>query len=456
MLACAFLAGAALAAPAADALEAKTAGRDTLIFRNGDLLLGKLAAIGENGLQWNRQDAAEPLAFTTELVGQIDLIHAASQAGMRTNQCQVRLINQDQLQGELISYDGSKLEIDTWYAGRITLSNEVISLIMPLGVTKSSIFEGPEGLDGWTMGKVNPLLAIDSGIWHYKDGAFFATKSASIARDLNLPDSCSLSFDLEWKGFFNIAIALYSESLQPINLANKENEPKFGGFYSLQLNPFSANLLSVVQKEQLRYLGQSAIQAFNQKTSARVDIRCSKDKRLIALLVDGVLVRLWQESEPFSGSGSAVRFVHQGQGSVKISNIKVAEWDGQFEEPAAVTVGNKQDLAKLRNGDKVSGKVQGINQGKMSIQAGANRLDIPIERVKQIELAGPKANLRPVPRTIRAFFGREGGSVSLQLERWDPAATVAFSPVFGKATFKSEAFQRFLFDLNGPILNGPN
>jgi hypothetical protein len=307
------------------------------------------------------------------------------------------------------------------------------------------------------MGKVNPLLAVDAGDWHYKEGAFYATKSASIARDLSLPDSASLSFDLEWKGFFNIAIALYSEYLQPINLANKETEPKFGGFYSMQLNPFSANLLSVVQKDPIRYLGQSAIQAFNQKTSARVDIRMSKEKKIIALLVDGIVARQWLEPDSFSGTGTAVRFVHQGQGAVKISNIKVSEWDGQFEEAPSITLGNKQDLAKLRNGDKVGGKLKAIQNGKMTFEANGLPLDVPLTRVKQIEIAGPKVNPRPLlTRAIKAFFGREGGAVTFELESWDSTSVIAQSVFFGKTTFKTEAFYRILFDLNGPILTGPN
>ncbi|MGV3773736.1 MAG: hypothetical protein ACO1QB_12600 [Verrucomicrobiales bacterium] len=449
-LCCLFLTFAAIA-------QESPSSKDTLIFRNGDMLFGKLDSINTNGLRWTRHDAPEPLSFTPELVAQIDLGAQLNHKEVLTNQCQVRLVNQDQLQGELVSYDGEKLVLNTWYAGQLTLSNEVISMIMPLGTSRSALFEGPQGVDGWTMGKVNPLLAIDSGDWHYKEGAFYATKSASIARDMSLPDSSSISFDLEWKGFFNIAIALYSEYLQPINLANKETEPKFGGFYSLQINPFSANLLSVVQKEPLRYLGQSAIQAFNQKTSARVDIRLSKEKKVIALLVDGVLVRQWQESDSFSGTGTGVRFVHQGQGAVKISNIKVSEWDGQFEEAPSITLGNKRDLAKLRNGDKVGGKLKSIGDGKMTFEANGNTLDVPLNRVKQIEIAGEKLNPKPeLSRTIRAYFGREGGSVTFALESWDNAAVIAQSPFFGKSTFKTQAFQRIMFDINGPILNGPN
>src|SRR5687768_16839635 len=142
-------------------------------------------------------------------------------------------------------------------------------------------------MEGWTRGKVNAQGLTDAGEWMYSNGAFYALKSASIARDLKLPDVASIQFDLEWRGFFHVAVALYSSYLHPINLANKESEPQFGGFYSMQLNPFSANLLPVEQNEPLRYLGQASLQHLAQTNAAHIDIRVNKAKSLVALMVNG-------------------------------------------------------------------------------------------------------------------------------------------------------------------------
>ena len=299
------------------------------------------------------------------------------------------------------------------------------------------------------MGKVTAGALVESGEWIYQNEAFYAMKSASIARDLKLPDSMSLQFDIEWRGFFHVAVALYTAYLHPINLANKETEPQFGGFYSLQLNPFSANLLPVKQNEPLRYLGQASLQHLAQTNAAHVDIRVNKSKKLIALVVNGTLVKQWTD-EDFAGTGSSVRFVHQGQGAVKLTNIKVTEWDGAFEEPAMITPNKTQDMARLKNGDRIIGNVKAIRDGKLSIEGAGTLLDVPIARVKQVELA-PTTPLtdKADDQTVRAYFTSGNGSLTFKLEQWTNAELSASSENFGAARFKPEAFSRIVFDLKG-------
>mgnify|MGYP003575036949 CR=1 FL=1 len=425
-------------------------GRDSILFRNGDMLYGALQSIDrENGISWHRPDAIIPFTFSTEMVSQLEFAGLdRAMPSASSNLCQIQLVNGDEFQAGLIAYDGETLTVETWFGGTLQFPKNTVALIAPLGMPKPRLFAGPVGVEGWTMGKINVGALVDTGQWVYQDGAFFALKSASIARDLDLPDTASIQFKLEWRGFFHIAIALYTQHLHPINLANKETEPEFGGFYSLQLNPFSANLLPVKQHEPLRYLGQASLQALAQTNAANIDIRVSKSKKLIALLINGVLIRQWVD-EDFAGSGTAVRFVHQGQGAVKLSDIRVTGWDGQFEEPISLTPNKSQDLARLKNGDRVIGTVQQIRDGKMTIQASNTTLDIPITRVKQVEIASDSPAIPKItPQTVRAFFNSGLGSLTFDLDKWTEEELGATSKNFGTATFKPDAFSRILFDLN--------
>lgn len=440
---------AACLARAAEEASKKAPVRDSLLFKNGDVLHGVLSAIEpEAGVQLNRPDAPQPLFFTPELLSEIQLSARPNAPTNAANQCVVRLINDDQLQGTLLSYDGEKLLLDTWYAGRLTLSNKWIAMILPQTAARQIVFEGPAGLEGWTMGNVNNPILTDTGQWMYRNGALYAVKSASIARDVKLPDMASLSFDMEWRGFFHVAIALYTEYLQPVNLANKETEPKFGGFYSLQINPFSANLLPVKQNDPLKYLGQATLQtSLAQKSSAHIDLRINKAKRIIALMIDGVLVKQWIDPDDFAGSGTAIRFVHQGQGAVKLTNIRVTDWDGQFEDVPILTPNKTQDISRLRNGDRILGVVKSIEDGKMNVTGAGTPLQIPLSRVKQIELAGEKSKLAIPNKTVRAYFAR-GGTVSFVINKLDRESMSVLSPAFGSAKFSTSAFERLLFDLS--------
>jgi hypothetical protein len=441
--------------------SAKKSVRDSILFKNGDVLFGALESIDTtSGIRWTRPDALSEnnaFSFAPEHVTQLELASLTrANPPASSNLCQVLLANGDQLQGDLISYDGRKLILDTWFAGTLELPKSALALIAPLGLPKPTLFDGPTGLEGWTMGKVQAGALVDSGEWIYQNNAFYALKSASIARDVHLPDNASIQFDLEWRGFFHIAIALYTSYLHPINLANKETEPKFGGFYSLQINPFSANLLPVKQSEPLRYLGQASLQNLAQTNAAHIDIRASKSKRLVALLMNGVLVRHWTD-EDFAGTGTALRFVHQGQGAVKLSNLKITEWDGQFEEPITLTPNKTADLARLKNGDRVPGAVKSIRDGKLAIEATTSgqgtTLDIPITRVKQIELSSTEKNPAATAQssalpTVRAYFASGLGSLTFNLEKWTADELSASAPSFGSAKFKPNAFSRILFDLS--------
>jgi hypothetical protein len=419
---------------------------DALLFRNGDLLYGNLNQVNPaTGIFWKRPDAPQPLEFNETAISDIYFQSRQPTNFHAVNPCLVRLTNEDEFEASLVSTDAEKVVLDTWYAGRITVPRKAVQLLIPRATNREPIFEGPHGLDDWTMGEVKSVSVVgEGGVWSYKDNAFFATRAASIARDLKLPDVASIQFDLAWKGLFYLAVALYADYLYPVNLGAREQEPPFGGFYSLQLNSYSAVLRPILQTNTLNALEQVSVPAFNQTNSARIEIRVSKPKRTIALMVNGNLVKRWIDTE-FVGSGTAVRFVHQGQGSIRLSNIRVTEWDGQFEEKASATPDSPHDLAKLKNGDTVMGNLDSIEDGKLLFSLTDRKLEIPIQRAKQIEFAGTRAERLPRDqKSVKAFF-YDGGSMTLKLESWTEQKVIAHSPALGRLAFDPLAFSRIQF-----------
>ena len=173
------------------------------------------------------------------------------------------------------------------------------------------------------MGEVN-TAQLDGGQWAYRNGSFYATKAASIARMVGMPDRMQLEFDLEWKGSLNIAVALYTDYLQPVSLAEKDSEPDFGGFYSLQLTSYAVNVLMVKQKEPLQYLGMTQTPVFRQGTKAHVDVRTNKADQSISLLVNGKLIKTLggsrrlcgaRQRHPPGASGARIGSVQQSEDS---------------------------------------------------------------------------------------------------------------------------------------------
>jgi catechol 2,3-dioxygenase-like lactoylglutathione lyase family enzyme len=355
------------------------------------------------------------------------------------------LSNGDSLEGKLLQLDSKEIVLETSFAGKMIFPRNLVKMLEPLPPEREPIFSGPTGLDGWTLGKVSAVAAGESGQWSYTNGAFYATRAASIARDVKLPDVARIEFDLAWKGVLQSAIALYTSYMQPVNLQTKDTDPDFGAFYSLQINSFVSTLMPVRKNEPLKYMGQIPVPAFSQKNHAHVEILASKPKRSIAFFVDGSLVKEWVDTEEFAGSGTGMRFVHQGQGAVKLSHLRIAEWNGKMESKATNLPPFKDDLTKLLNGDKVSGTLETFRDGKLSFSTANGKLDIPFERVAEAFFKS-KETTSANRANVRAFF-TDGGSVTFQLERWDGQGVVATSPNFGRATFAPGTFERAQLNL---------
>jgi hypothetical protein len=172
----------------------------------------------------------------------------------------------------------------------------------------------------------------------------------------------------------------------------------------------------------------------------------NKEQRAIALLVDGHLAQQWRDPAEFAGKGTGVVFYPQGGGMVRISNIRITEWDGRIEEGGGTATKTKEDTIKLANNDKVSGTLQTIQDKKIAFATSYATLDIPMERVQEIELAGAKSEIiKPSVGDLRLYFA-DRGSVTVRLDRWDRTQVTGTTSSCGKVKFSPAAFQLIQFN----------
>jgi len=133
--------------------------------------------------------------------------------------------------------------------------------------------------------------------------------------------------------------------------------------------------------------------------------------------------------------------------SLRVSNLRVAEWNGKFdvEEPPAVT--GKEDLVCLANRDRASGDVQSLTDGAVHLATPDAKLAIPVQRVTQIVFGGAAPPASPAsPWNIRALFNG-GGSVSFQLEKWEALKLLGRSQNFGPTSFNPQWLRQVQFNL---------
>src|SRR5690606_34700030 len=100
--------------------------------------------------------------------------------------------------------------------------------------------------------------------------------------------------------------------------------------YMFYINPGSVSLQRINAGTGSATLGRTeTIMPMLSKKNVRMEFRGSKSENLIELLVDGKLVNQWKDNAGWVGNGSGILFYAQTDGAdVKISNIKVSEWDG--------------------------------------------------------------------------------------------------------------------------------
>jgi hypothetical protein len=449
----ALLAALLAAATPAPARQAPTNGPgDCVFFRDGGSLFGKLLEAQPGGvILWKHADAAKTIELKPESVTQIDFATPTPLAARAPSSCKLWLANGDALTGNAVSCDRDFLTFDTWYAGRLKIPRRALQTLA-FNPRTPMVFDGLGGLEGWTQGNSVKSFPGESGQWMYRNGGFYADKAASIARDLKLPDRAQMQFDLVWRGTLNLAIALYTDSLQPILLSDKENGPDFGGFYSLLFNnAVFVTLRPIKKKEPVRALGDTLIvQALAQKVRVHVDLRMSKPDRRVALLLDGALVRDWIDPGGFAGEGTGVRFVNNGGGAIKLSHLSVSKWNGVLDEGSAEPSDPSHDVVSVESGGKISGAVTGIAGGQISMLTASGTRSIRLDTVNAIEFARFQGEAPAAPAAnVHATFV-QGGGIALELLGWRPEGVEAVSPYFGKATFDPAAFSRLQFVSSGP------
>lgn len=405
---------------------------DQLYFRNGDVLSGVLKRIDpEGGIQWSRPDAGEPMAFSVNGVERIDFTPRPVLPGAAEPNCRITLVNNDVLEGVFAGCDGETVRVETGFSGALALSRTLVRRIEFLQRDPDAIYDGPSSLDGWTQGRSQFSGFSSTQKWAYRNGAFYVNQSASIARDFKLPDKVRIDMDLRWQNSLNLAVALYTDTLLPVSLLEKEKEPPFGGFYSLQLRSY-VYLMAITQKDPIRVLEPVMLQELLMTNRAHFSIFVNKQKKSIAISVNGNLGREWIDTNGFVGTGTGLRLVHQDEGGVKLSNLRIAPWNGVLAVKQDAPVSASQDVVTLRDGQTLIGRVRSVSQERLEQEVIGAVLNQTLSRVREVKFAGTEGPA-PTPRRgdVRVLFG-QSARLTFHLTQWSDEAVTGTNLILGQ------------------------
>lgn len=414
---------------------------DLLQFADGSSLHGQLQSMNPaGGVGWKHPDAKALIQFRPTNIAWIRFAKPTPVSPDADASCRFRFSNGDEVFGQFTSMRDGRLQLDSWFHGALEAPREVLQSVTFLSKGFTILYEGPSGPEGWVHGRT-------ARAWEYRDGAFLATGAGTLGRDFGLTSSSSVSFDLAWNGHFSLILALYTQVLDRFDYSSSS--------YMFYLSPGYISLQRVQGGAGAMNLGQAAISEMSRKNRLHLEIRANKEDNTLGLLVDDRLVQRWKDSAGFVGRGSGIVFFAQLDGpSIKITNLKVSQWQGSSALETVTSAPTKEDVVFLANRDKVTGRLRGLQDGVLSVEAGERPLEIPLSRVSQISLAASATNA-PLsdPWHVRAYFAG-GGSLAFQLDDWSNGRARGTSPNFGPVDLESRFIRQLQFNPHRPRVAG--
>jgi hypothetical protein len=406
---------------------------DVLGFVDGSALHGELSRMDlDHGLTWAQPEARNPIHFHPDHLDFVRFAHAHSVSVRPT--CHLWFANGDDLYGAVTSLDDQRLGFHTWFGGSMVLPRLAVRAITLLASNYSVLYEGPYDAGGWMVVNNTPKS------WTFRDGAFFGTGAGPLGRELNLTDSVTVEFDLDWTAMFALDAGIYCDASGRLDFNS--------GSCVVTLTPRQISLNQMQNMGMLMNMAGSPLPGLEGQNRMHVAIECDKTQGTVSVFINHLLAKTWKDCSFGSGTGVAFsqRYVLPSA-SLKLSRLKISQWEGRCE-PQTTSLATNTDAMYFINHDRAAGKIESIQDGKVRLALGAATLDIPLERVTQMEFAAATASTEPPgPWQVRAHFPG-GGSISFHLEKWDDKVVSGQSAIFGSLAFQPGAIREMEFNLS--------
>ncbi len=424
--------------------------QSTVRFSNNNLLAGSMESLSTDRLVWKSPVLERPTPFFLKNVVDLTLSAETPEPGVG-HEASVTLTNGDLVRGQLVSVSDSIIELETGFAGLMKLNRLMVSDIR-INERPEFVYRGPTGLDGWKQSGAKPA-------WTYQNSSFRSGAAGGIARNVNLPDECSIAFDAAWKSSFSLKLVFFSDDLASDRATTG---------YEFTFQQRSIQLRS--GKTQ-RFLGQTPnATALQENEKARIEVRASLKSGTICIFVDGEIIEKWTDPEVARNEiGRGIHFIAMNPSPVQISRIEIGNWDGEVDQlpdpqaaagrPIGMADGDDEEASpapaakpesgrmELRNGDSVAGEVLSIIDGMITVKTPFRDVKLPIGNLRSVALK--PVDLERCKREngdVRGWLP-DGSSLVFRLEAVGDGALTGYSQNFGINRFKIAAFSRIEFNI---------
>ena len=177
----------------AAALEVGVLRADVVTLTSGaERLTGVMRSIGDDGvLELQSELSHEPLRLRGAMVEKVEFAVGAEDPEPPV--VRVELVNGDVIPCSIIEMDGRGVLVDSPVLGKLRIERRHLAA-MQFGIhARKVVYEGPRDGGEW----MHP--DDDDSTWSFEDGALVAEGQAFASRDVKLPESFILKFELEWE-----------------------------------------------------------------------------------------------------------------------------------------------------------------------------------------------------------------------------------------------------------------
>jgi hypothetical protein len=421
-------------------------------FSNQDQLPGSIESLTTERLVWKSPTLEKPTGFFLKSVLEVTLtpVEPVNQA---RHEASITLTNGDLIRGQLVSASDDRIELDTWFAGRMKFNRLMVNDIRISENTELN-YRGPTGLDGW-------ILSGELSAWIYQNSSLHSKSAGSIARDVGLPDECHVAFTVAWRNSLGMKVVIFSKDLAT-------ERPTSGYEITfMQRRAFVRNC----KTQRIVGTTHNAV-ALQENEKAQIELQASLKTGKITLAVDGEMIEVWTDPEVIrDGIGRGIHFVSQNDSPVQISRIAVGPWDGEVTQvpnrqevngfmpqndelvvppPVAARKKLAPGRMELRNGDEIQGELLTIEDGMVRLKTPFREVRLPVGALRSVALK--PVDLERCKREngdVRAWFP-DGSSVVFRMDGVGEGTLLGSSQNFSPSEFKLAAFSRIEFNIYEP------
>ena len=424
-----------------------TAADAEIRFANEDRLTGSLESMAVDHLMWNSPALEKATPFQLSKIVELRLPGNPA-PGPADCELVLDLSNGDVVRGKLATVNERAVVLDTAFGGRMEFNRAMIAAAR-IEATSEVLYRGPTGMDGWRQ-------SGEREVWSYERTSFRSMGVGGIGRDDLLPEACSVSFNVEWKGD--------SCGMKIFIFSNDAGADTTDTGYELMIQRGSYRLRKCATQN---FLGSGNSQLLTVANKARFEIRASQLTGTICLLINERLCDVWADPDFKKNEfGSGLQFYSMSDQAQKLSDIRVGKWDGVVEGvpegrggialrvpggwgPAkgAATADAAKDGMRLANGDFVSGELVAVDDGMVTVKSGLGEVKLPVDRLRTLSLRALNSE-RAIRRNgdIR-LYTKNGSRLVMRLEAVEQGRLIGSSQNFGQAPIVMDAVERIEFNI---------